>query len=582
MLTYRMIAANSGFSATGFHLGNLLLAVGAVLAAFSVFYLLHPNLFAAFAAAALFAVDPIHTEAVDWIAASPDLGCSLFVLLAFALFLCSRKAQPNSAQRKTTLLSIFSIVLYAAALLWKETAIVFPLLVIAYVLLLERDGAPRLRAALKASAVYWAILAAYLVLRFRVLGVLAGKNRNWDLSPSQLLITTSNLMLSYLGKLVWPFQLNAYYVFSPIRSLSDPRAIATILLGLTAVASLVYLIRRIPLAAFAALWVILTLLPVMNIHALGRNVFAERYLYLPSAGFCLLLTIVVGSLLGRLPQRLRRPVAISSVVLILSILSVFTFATIQRNHDWKNDKTLFAQTLLLSPDAPFVHNMVAVAETEDSAQSAAAEEHYRVAIALIKQQTPPDLLDLVVAYQGLASLYADRADNDHALEALAKAREIVPDDPDADSEEALILLRAGRWSEAEPLLERALAAQPENENALSSLAIVAWQYHDDRAKAVRLFLKALAAHPEPDDFSASLHNNLGSVYAELGDSSSAFDQFRQAIGISPRNPEYHINLANAFGSAKRYDEARTEAETALQLAPGDPEAQAVLKNLGVK
>jgi tetratricopeptide (TPR) repeat protein len=226
--------------------------------------------------------------------------------------------------------------------------------------------------------------------------------------------------------------------------------------------------------------------------------------------------------------------------------------------------------------------MVAVAETEDSAQSAAAEEHYRVAIALIKQQTPPDLLDLVVAYQGLASLYADRADNDHALEALAKAREIVPDDPDADSEEALILLRAGRWSEAEPLLERALTAQPENENALSSLAIVAWQYHDDRAKAVRLFLKALAAHPEPDDFSASLHNNLGSVYAELGDSSSAFDQFRQAIGISPRNPEYHTNLANAFGAAKHYDEARAEAETALQLAPGDPEAQAVLKNLGVK
>ena len=577
MLTYRVIGANFGFTPAAFHVCNLLLAIGAVLAAFAIFCLLLPETFPAFAAASLFAVYPIHSEAVDWIAASPDLGCTLFVLLAFALFLASRKTPSGDGLRKQSqYLYVASVVSYGVSLLWKETGVVFPILIIACVSLLERGNESRVRAAIKASAAYWAVLAAYLVLRFRVLGVLALGTRNWGLSPAHSLITICHLMLSYWQKLAFPFQLNAYHLFNPIRSLSDPRAIVTIIVVPAAIAALIYLIRRAPLAGFAALWVIVTLLPVMNINILGRNVFAERYLYLPSFGFCLLLTLAVATLLQLIPQRLRRPAAIGLLVLVVS---VFTIETIQRNPDWKDDKTLFTQTLQSSPEAPFVNSMVAASESEDPSQSAAAEEHYLRTIALIKEQTPPDLLDMVVAYEGLASLYADRSDNQRALEAVAKAREITPNDPDADSEEGLILARAGRWNEAEPLLEKALAAQPENENALSSMALIAWQFHNDRAKAVELFRKTLAVHSETDSFSASVHSNLGSVYGEMGDYLSAIAQFKQAIGISPQNPEYYTNLANAYGAAGRYDEARAEAEAALQIAPGNPEALAVLKNL---
>jgi len=409
-----------------------------------------------------------------------------------------------------------------------------------------------------------------------VLGSLATTPRNWVLTPLQLLLTVSHLMVSYWSKLALPVPLNAYYLFSPVRSLSDPRAIVAIFLVPAAIAGLIYLIRKAPLCAFAALWVCVTLLPAMDIYALGRNVFAERYLYLPSIGFCLFATLSATVLIDLAPVKLRRPAAI---LLFVLVVPWFAAETIARNSDWKDDGTLFSDTLRRSPDAPFVRNMVAIRQSDDSPGSPDAEQNFLQAIASAKQEVPPDKLDLLAAYKGVASLYADRSDDRDALQMLARAREIAPADPEVDSEEGLVLARAGRWSEAEPLLNRTVAAHPDNENVLSTQGLVAWQYHHDLNKAVEWFSRALVAHPQEDDFSASVHNNLGAVYNEQGDYASSIAQFRLAVAISPRDPKYHINLANALGAANRYDEARSEAEAALRIAPDDPGALAVLQNL---
>jgi protein O-mannosyl-transferase len=571
MLTYRIVAGTFGLNPVPFHLASLLLAIACVLAAFAVFRLLTRSTFTAFAAAALFAVYPIHTEAVDWIAALPDLGCTFFLLIAFALFLAARRTE--KPRQPAWLFPLLSLAAYAIALLWKETAAVFPILVIVYALIVEKTN---LRVALKTSAAYWALLALYIAIRAAVLGGLATGTRNWALNPLQFLLTISHLTLSYWLKLAWPFQLNAYYVFSPLRSLTDPRAIAAILFVLAAIAALVYLIRRAPLPAFAALWVSIALLPAMDIYAVGRNVFAERYLYLPSIGFCLLLALAAARLIDLAPEKLRKPAAVSLLVIAVS---AFAVATIQRNPDWKDDKTLFAETLVRSPNSPFVRVMVAGTQSEESPGSTEAEQNYLQAISLAKQETPQDRLDLVAAYKGLASVYADRSDNQHALQMLASAREIAPADPEADSEEGLILVRAGRWDEAEPLLNKAVAAQPDNENVLSTLGIVAWQHHHNLNKAIEWLTKALAAHPDRDSFNASVHNNLGGVYGEQGDYPSAIAQYKLAVAISPQDPEYHTNLANALGAANHYEEARSEAELALRIAPNYPQAKAVLENL---
>ena len=385
-----------------------------------------------------------------------------------------------------------------------------------------------------------------------------------------------------ISKLALPLQLNAYYVFRPIRSVTDPRAIAAILLSLCAGAALIFLLRRISpagrtsLDVFAALWFFLTLLPAMDLNALGRNPFSERYLYLPSVGFCLLVTLASGRLLERIPANLRMTIGSS---LLFLVLAGFTWETIARNPVWRDDATLFSETVRSSPDAAFIRYMVATNESAEPSQSAAAEQNYLHAIALSKQQLPPDRLDALMAYQGLAWIYADRSNFQQALQTLAEARQIAPLDADTIGEEGLILARAGRGKEAEPLLERSLMTQRNNVNVLSALGLIARDDHHDLNKAADLFSRVLVIHTEDDDFAASQHNNLGAVYGELGNFAQAVAQFRQATQIVPTDPQYHVNLASALAAQNRFDEARSEAQLALHLAPDNSAAREILERL---
>jgi len=584
MLTYRLLFALFGAEPTAFHLCSAIFAIAGALAAFAVFWLLTHKLEVAFPAAALFAIHPVHTESIDWIASLPELGFSLFLLLAFALFLADRNpdAELKQAASRHWILASLSCLFYATALLWKETAVVFPVLIMLYVLLAARPVGNRTLAALRQSTPYWAILAAYLGLRFSVFGTLTAGPRNWALTPFQCILTALQLMWSYWAKLALPIHLNAYYVFRPVRSLADPRAMAAILLSLCAVAGLIFLLRRISLAGrdslaiFAALWVVVTLLPAMDIDALGRNPFTERYLYLPSVGFCLLITLIARSLLERVPANARKTIGL---LLLLLVVAGFTWETIARNPDWKNDATLFAETVRFSPDAPFVRYMVATNQSADPSQSAAAEQNYLQAIVLAEQQLPPDRLDATMAYEGLAWIYADRSNFQQALQTLAQVQQMAPLDADATGEEGIILARAGRGKEAESLLERSLITQPNNENVLSALGLVARDDLHDLNKAADLFSRVLTIHTEDDDFAASQHNNLGAVYGDQGNFTEAIAQFRRATQIEPADAEYHVNLASALAAQNRFDEARLEAQRALQLVPDNPAAREILERI---
>jgi protein O-mannosyl-transferase len=564
MLTYRGVLALFGANPTAFHLCSVAFALAGALAAFWLFWLLMQSLPLAFAAAALFAVHPVHTEAVDWIAALPDLGCGLFFLLAFSLYRIHRKG--------------LSLAAFAIALLWKETAVVFPALLAAYILLQPRQLQPkanRLREALKTTAPYWAILAIYLGVRTAILGAISHSPRTWSLNPLQFLLTTAHLLASYCLKLAVPIDLNAYYVFHPIRSLTDPRAAFAILL-LACVATLLYFLRQTPPAAFAIVWTLITILPALNLNALGRNAFTERYLYLPSVGFCLLIVLASAWLLNGLPANIRKP---ATATALIAILAALTTETIARNPDWKNDATLFAATLPLAPDSPFVHVMVATSQTNDPAAASSAEYNFLQAIDLAKQETPPDRLDAVVAYQGLASLYADRGQFDQALAQLTQSRALAPENPDADGEQGIILAHAGRGKEAEPILERARQKQPLNENILTALGLIARDDLHDLPRAAALFAEVLALHTQSDDFTASTHNNLGAVYDDQNNLPAAIDQFRQATAIAPADPGFHMNLASALAAAGQFPEAREQAKIALQLAPNDPAARDLFTRL---
>jgi Flp pilus assembly protein TadD len=584
MMAYRLTAEVFGFNATAFHAVNLAFHVIVVLLAFAVFYTLTGRIGLAFASAALFAVHPIHSEVVDWISALPDIGCTAFFLLAFLFYVLARgrkaSQQPTTPLRRLhALLYVASFAAFAVALFWKEAAVVFPLTIMAYVFCLSEDAAlaQSIGKAVRASLPYWCILGLYFLFRFRILGYLVIHQRNWILSPFELCLTVLNLVREYCWKLLAPMGLTAYYFFVPVRTLQDPRGIAAILFLLFAGGAILYGVRRAPLASLAALWVFIALIPVLNVYAVGRNVFAERYLYLPSVGFCLLIVLVAARAGGLLSERIRLPAA---TVTFSAVLILFTVWTAGRNSVWKDDLTLFARTLESSPNAPFVHDMVASLQPNDATGQTSAESHYLKAISLAGSETPPDRLQMAIAGEGLASIYAARGEFDQALRALAQVRLADPNDAQVDGEEGLILSQAGRWVEAEAALRKAVAINPNDANVLNALGLIAWEHDGHLDEAAAYFSKALGVHSEADDFNASLHSNLGAVYGQQSRFSDALAQFQIAVQITPADPEYLTNLATALRAVGRTDDARRSLRAALAAAPDYNPARVALEQIG--
>ena len=585
MVTYRLTADVFGIDGVAFHAVNLAFHTIVVLLEFAMFYTLTGRTGLAFASAAIFAVHPIHSEAVDWVAALPDIGCTAFFLLAFWFFIIGRGrlSLPLPTKPSPRLRALFfagSFASFAAALLWKETAIVFPLIVMAYVFSLSEDTSlvRRIRGTLKVSLPYWFILGLYFLFRLRVLGFIVIRQRNWILSRYQAGLTILNLISEYCWKLIAPIGLNAYHVFVPARTLLNPRAIAAVLFVFLAFGGILYGLRHAPSASFAALWVFITLIPVLDVYAVGRNVFCERYLYLPSVGFCPLI-VLAAMRVGRLfPERFRSPAA---AVMLAAILLFFTASTFARNAVWKDDSALFMRTLESSPNAPFVHDMVAALQPNNSTGQALAESHYLSAISLAKSEMPPDRSEMANAWKGLASIYAARADFERALRALAEVRIADLNDPQVDGEEGLILTQAGRWTEAEASLRRAVAISPNDANVLNALGLLAWQHDGHLDEAASYFSEALDFHTEADDFNASLHSNLGAVYGQQGRFSDAIAQFEVAVQITPRDPEYLTNLATAFQAVGRIDDARRTLRAALAAAPNYQPARVALGQIGI-
>ncbi|HTS11332.1 MAG TPA: tetratricopeptide repeat protein [Candidatus Limnocylindrales bacterium] len=580
MATYRVVAAAWGLRAETFHALSVGMAGVSAVLALMLFWKLSARVDVAVGAAALFAVHPAHTEAVDWASALPDVGCTVFVLASFLLFLevYGPKSKDKRVDARAAALWAASLACFAAALLWKEMAVVMPALVAAYVIVASQDiwrGAAK--KAVQFSAPFWMVLGGYLILRWLDLGFVAIEQQRWTLTPVQVGLSAANLLAAYWWKLIAPLRLNAYHMFYPVSSVFEIRAIAGIAVVAIGCGFIFYFARRRPLLAFCTMWVFASLVPVMDIYALGRNAFAERYLYLPSVGFCLLVALGVMEGAQRLPEKFRKPAVIAVLGAIVLACALRTAA---RNPDWKDNATLFAKTLEQSPDAPFVLNMVADSESDDESRVAKAEGHFWKAATLAATEKPPDGLQMARAYEGLAWIASEERDLGGALELLARVRRAYPENPEVDGQEGLILTKAGQWAEATKYLQKAVTESHADENVLNALGLVAQRGRNDLDEAAGYFQRALAVHPSEDNFSASVHNNLGSVYGEQGKYAEAIEEFRAAVTIAPGDAEYHTNLATALAAAGRSGEAEREIRAALMVKPGYGPALALMRELG--
>jgi tetratricopeptide (TPR) repeat protein len=326
-----------GTEPTGYRLGNWLLhALGAALAyAFLLEALRLPR--AALAGALLWAVHPLHAEAVSWASARKDLLCAVFALLAATLHL--RAGRTGSRALGAAAAGAFLL-----ATLSKTAAAALPVALAAWEVLSGDGAVPAARRALAAARRAAPMLlvaaagAALHSLHQERGNVVAGwRGGGW--LPNLFLM--AGVHLRYLRQAVLPFGLAPDYALDAARP-DAPANLAGLAAGAAALAGSVLLLRRRSPAGLGALWWFALLLPVSNLVVPITNVSADRYLHLPLLGPCLLAGLAFDRACAAGRERLARG-ALAAVAAALGAA-----AALQCLH-WRDGVALWTRAVEVSP-----------------------------------------------------------------------------------------------------------------------------------------------------------------------------------------------------------------------------------------
>jgi tetratricopeptide (TPR) repeat protein len=522
---------------------------------------------AAVAAGILFAVHPIHNEAVVWIAALPDVLMTTAVLVSLLLFI-RWDAAPHGRQ-------IAALVgLFFLSLLTKEpAAMLVPLLAGYEFLYLGRPAwrasggapGPGRRTLWDNWALYASLMAVfgvYMLMRFHALGALApAQGLHHTLHGTVLALSIIATLGEYLGKLVVPIHLNSYYFFEATTA-ATPRLIlslATELVLLCAIALLRSrpsdepgnaqgLPRSAPSISYGLFLLLMPLAPVLNINGVGDNVFAERYLYLPSLGFVLVAAVGWEWLASRQRQIARAAVAL--------VVAASAWILLPRNLDWHDDQRLLTVASSLSPKSGRLAG--------DQGWFYLRRGEYDVAIE--KFQAGLRLEPNVAPFHtNLGNAYANQGRYQDAVTEFRKAIDLRPHYAAAYMGLGLALEAQGDVPGAVAAQQKALEFQPDYAEAYTALALIRMK-EDNYPTAIDLLQRAIAANPRH----VEAYINLGAAYNDTGRFSEASATFRKAIEVEPDHPNaylLHYNLGMTYEHMDSPSAAALEFSKALRLRP---------------
>ncbi|MDR3764212.1 MAG: glycosyltransferase family 39 protein [Acidobacteriota bacterium] len=301
---------------------------------------------AAGVAALIFAVHPIHAEAVAWVSGVDEPLFALFALLTVYGYLRWRE----DGQQGWLACSLGA---YALSLLSKETAIVIPAMVLFYEWRGTRGQrfAPRARRTLLTVAPYLGLAAVYMVVRTLALRGVAPNVGN-HATVGSVLLTLPETIWFYLVKLVWPSSLSVFY---SLYFVTQPGVFNfwLPLLGILAVGTgLWWLARQEEGVAEAIAWMTIPMVPPLL--ALTRfdvrDLVHDRYLYLPLFGFAMIVAALVRKL--KIGERKAGNIPVAQVVLVLGVTIALSAATVAQAQYWQSDQAIYERGVEIAPNNP--------------------------------------------------------------------------------------------------------------------------------------------------------------------------------------------------------------------------------------
>ena len=471
----------------GFHLTNLAIHVVNVLLLYALAVALsgdcattrsnseRPRTTGALAAALLFAVHPVLTQAVGFVSARAELLCAMFLMTAF---LGARRAMRTGP----AWLWIPAIASWLLALACKEIAVMFPFGLLAYdFLVLPADVPARRRRLWRLHAPL--IGATLLVGVVRVAVLLTVEHTNpsvqWRFGLVEL-----DVFRRYLALIVLPVGQTIFHALDPIQTLFEPRS----LLGI-AVAALfgftVWKLRRSGVIAFGLVWFALLLVPSAILVVLDRGEpMSEGRLYAASAGFFLAagaVAAVISERAGRVSifaeRRLRD--------LGFALIAVFALQTMTRNVLWHSPVSLWSEAVEKAPR----HWLPRVALGEALHEEGRHDEAiamYREALA--RRPSEP------LAYAKLGQCQLETGQVDDARETFTTLAKLDPGSLEASTALGLIALRARDTTVARTYFLAALSKEPRSVPVRQLLASLAET--SDPVEALRWCLEIKQLAPQ--------------------------------------------------------------------------------------
>lgn len=482
-----------------FHFGSAALVF--LLTRLMLWYLLgERKVLAPLLVALFFLVTPIQVGTVIYAYALNDVLCSFLMLLSLYFFV--RRPTPGLRELSASLLAM------ALALFTKQSAIVVPLLILAFdVFIVCRMSLPALRARWRLYVPLAGLMAIYFVYRFWYFGALGDIEGRGNTHPAlAYFFTQPVVILKYLFSSIVPYHLAIDHYLVPRNFGIGTKALALVSL-LLLLAAPVYYLWRTPTPAgrlllFAACFYIVVLAPTSSFLP-TVDIMVERRVYLANMGLFLL--VVMGwDWLGKVG--LFSPAASrTGLALVCVQLAALTGVSLYRNHLYATNEGVWLDVLKIYPASERALNNLGNVYLD--------AKRYGEARACFEQLVSRNPADYI-AQQNLGAIY-ERADS-----------------PFRDEEQALVHFKA------------AVSSNPvfvEGYYNLGRLYQKRAQSTADASlieEAIRCYTRALALNSAH----VLAHNNLGLIYFHQGRREDARREYDRALRLDPNCEPAKVNL----------------------------------------
>lgn len=404
----------------------------------------------------LFVTHPVLTETVNAISFREDLLVLLFYMSTLNIYLKIRVATDN--KYLTSIWYFFSCLLYIFSLLSKEMAISLPLIVFCYEWIYA-DKKNKISPLMINPYLlgYISIAFFYSYLRFFYFyNLRESPIQPWSITGR--LLTEPWLILDYIKLTLLPVSLSSDYRLVQVSALSFPSFFLPI--ALTCIVFILFVGKFNKGITFGTLFFVIALMPVYNIIPLSHP-FAERYLYLPTVGFILVLGEIIYNVFQSRHLNLKAQYLCAIISIAIMFFS-FSSLVIKRNRIWENEYSLWLDIIKKQPNNDMAHTLLGFAYCQKGLEDKAMQE-YKIALKLNPVNAH--------AYNNIGFLYYKAGLMTEAIDAYKMAIKLNPKEPHFHCNLGYAYVQIARFEEAIEEYELALKLKPDFYDAKIKLGI---------------------------------------------------------------------------------------------------------------